>query len=108
MFISDDFSGMSETINTLFSYSDIQKCVIHLDRNLYCNMKKEDAQKVTKTLHQIRITCTGYKAAVSLYKSDVLDKFRTQYPSFINHLGKRKTEHMYFFWILYNYIPTLF
>jgi len=41
MFISDDFSGMTEAINTLFPLSDIQKCIVHLNRNLYKNMHKE-------------------------------------------------------------------
>ena len=51
MFISDDFSGISNAINTLFPLSDIQKCVIHLNRNLYRNMAKDDAKHVTKILH---------------------------------------------------------
>ena len=96
MFISDDFSGMSEAINTLFPLSDIQKCVVHLDRNLYRNMKKEDAQKVTKTLYQIRTICDTYEAALSLYENDIIAKFKKQYPTFINHLEKRKTEHLCF------------
>jgi len=96
MFISDDFSGMSEAINTLFPLSDIQKCVVHLDRNLYRNMQKEDAKKVTKTLYQIRTTCDTYEAALALYESDVIDKFKKQYPTFIKHLEKRKTEHLCF------------
>jgi len=96
MFISDDFSGMSEAINTLFPLSDIQKCVVHLDRNLYKNMKKEDAKKVTKTLYQIRTTCDTYEAALALYESDVIEKFKKQYPTFIKHLEKRKTEHLCF------------
>ena len=96
MFISDDFSGMTEAINTLFPYSDIQKCVVHLDRNLYRNMKKEDAQKVTKTLHQIRTTCTTYEAALAVYTSDVIERFKKSYPTFINHLEIRKMEHLCF------------
>ena len=96
MFISDDFSGMSEAINTLFPLSDIQKCVVHLNRNLYRNMQKQDAQKVTKTLYQIRTTCDTYEAALCLYESDVINKFKKQYPTFINHLEKRKTEHLCF------------
>ena len=96
MFISDDFSGMSEAINTLFPLSDIQKCVVHLDRNLYRNMQKEDAKKVTKTLYQIRTTCDTYEAALALYESDVIEKFKKQYPTFIKHLEKRKTEHLCF------------
>jgi len=96
MFISDDFSGMSEAINTLFPYSDIQKCLVHLDRNLYKNMKKEDAKKVTKTLYQIRTTCDTYEAALSLYESDIIEKFKKQYPTFIKYLEKRKTEYLCF------------
>ena len=96
MFISDDFSGISEAINTLFPLSDIQKCVVHLDRNLYKNMKKEDAQKVTKSLRQLRTTCDTYKAALALYETDVIEKFKKQYPTFIKHLEKRKTEHLCF------------
>ncbi|MBT5750164.1 MAG: IS256 family transposase [Flavobacteriales bacterium] len=96
MFISDDFSGMSEAINTLFPLSDIQKCIVHLDRNLYRNMQKEDAKKVTKKLYEIRTTCDTYEAALTLYESDVIEKFKKQYPSFIKHLEKRKTEHLCF------------
>lgn len=89
MFISDDFSGMSEAIKTLFPYSDIQKCIVHLDRNLYRNMQKDDAKFVTKKLYEIKATC-------NTYQSDVLDKFKKKYPTFIKHLEKRKTEHMCF------------
>ena len=96
MFISDDFSGMSEAINTLFPLFDIQKCIVHLDRNLYRNMQKEDAKKVTKKLYEIRTTCDTYEAALTLYESDVIEKFKKQYPSFIKHLEKRKTEHLCF------------
>lgn len=96
MFISDDFSGMSEAIKTLFPYSDIQKCIVHLDRNLYRNMQKDDAKFVTKKLYEIKATCNTYQSGILLYQSDVLDKFKKKYPTFIKHLEKRKTEHMCF------------
>ena len=96
MFISDDFSGMSEAIKTLFPLSDIQKCVVHLDRNLYRNMKREDAKKVTKKLYEIRTTCDTYEAAIALYETDVIQKFKKQYPTFIKHLELRKSEHLCF------------
>ena len=96
MFISDDFSGMSEDIKTLFPYSDIQKCIVHLDRNLYRNMQKDDAKFVTKKLYEIKATCNTYQSGILLYQSDVLDKFKKKYPTFIKHLEKRKTEHMCF------------
>jgi transposase-like protein len=96
MFISDDFSGMSEAIKTLFPLSDIQKCVVHLNRNLYRNMKKEDAKKVIKKLYEIRTTCGTYEAAITLYETDIIQKFKKQYPTFIKHLEMRKTEHLCF------------
>jgi len=96
MFISDDFSGMSEAIKTLFPLSDIQKCVVHLDRNLYRNMKREDAKQVTKKLYEIRTTCDTYEAGLALYETDVIQKFKKQYPTFIKHLEMRKTEHLCF------------
>jgi transposase-like protein len=96
MFISDDFSGMSEAIKTLFPLSDIQKCLVHLDRNLYRNMKREDAKQVTKKLYEIRTTCDTYEAGLALYESDVIQKFKKQYPTFIKHLELRKSEHLCF------------
>ena len=96
MFISDDFSGISEAIKTLFPLSDIQKCIVHLDRNLYKNMQKDDAKFVTKKLHEIKFTCNTFEAGMSLYQLDVLDKFKKKYPTFIAHLEKRKLEHMCF------------
>jgi transposase-like protein len=96
MFISDDFSGISEAVHTLFPLSDIQKCVVHLDRNGYRNMKKDDAKILTKILYQIRTTCDSYEAALALYESEIIQRFKKQYPTFIQHLDKRKTEHLCF------------
>jgi len=42
MFISDDFNGISEAIKAYFPYFDIQKCLVHLQRNIIKNMKKEE------------------------------------------------------------------
>ena len=53
MFISDDFNGISEAVKAYFPYSDIQKCLIHLQRNIPKNMKKEDASYVNKKIQEI-------------------------------------------------------
>ena len=96
MFISDDFSGMSEAIKILFPLSDIQKCIVHLGRNLYKNMQKDDAKYVTKKLYEIKATCDTYSEGLAIYQKDIIDKFKQKYPTFINHLNKRKDEHMAF------------
>ena len=66
MFISDDFSGMSEAIKILFPLSDIQKCIVHLGRNLYKNMQKDDARYVTKKLYEIKATCDTYSEGLAI------------------------------------------
>ena len=50
MFISDDFNGVSEAIKVYFPYFDIQKCTVHLSRNVYKHMKKENASFVNKKI----------------------------------------------------------
>ena len=40
MFICDDFKGISEAIKAYFPYSDIQKCTVHLSRNIYKHRNK--------------------------------------------------------------------
>jgi putative transposase len=63
MFICDDFRGISEAIKAYFPLSDIQKCTVHLARNIYRHMKKEDAlyNKISFLL------LTFYKFSIFLY-----------------------------------------
>ena len=52
--VSDDFSGLSEAIKTLYPRADHQLCYIHMQRNVKKNMSKEDAKEFNRELSRIR------------------------------------------------------
>lgn len=43
-------------------------------------MAKEDAGHISKKLYEIRSTYTTHESAMSLYKKEVIEKFKAQYP----------------------------
>jgi transposase-like protein len=96
MFISDDFKGISEAIKAFFPYSDIQKCTVHLSRNIYKHMKKEDASYVNKKLKEIKYSCDTYDKGLAIFQSEIIDKFKNQYPTYIKYLDSKKEEFLAF------------
>jgi hypothetical protein len=41
-------------------------------------MQKDDAKFVTKKLHEIKHTCDNSESGISLYQSEVLDRFKNK------------------------------
>ena len=96
MFICDDFRGISEVINSFFPYSDIQKCTVHLSRNIYKHMKKEDASYVNKKLKEIKYSCDTFEKGLAIFNEDIIKKFKNQYPSYMKYLNSKKEEFLAF------------
>jgi transposase-like protein len=96
MFIADDFKGISEVIKAYFPYSDIQKCTVHLSRNVYKHMKKEDASYVNKKLKEIKYSCDTYEKGLSIFQSEIIEKFKNQYPTYTKYLESKKEEFLAF------------
>jgi transposase-like protein len=96
MFISDDFKGISEAIKAYFPYSDIQKCTVHLSRNIYKHMKKEDASFVNKKIKEIKYSCDTYEKGLSIFQEEIIDKFKSQYPTYTKYLDSKKEEFLAF------------
>ena len=95
--VSDDFSGLTEAIKTLFPKTDHQLCYIHLQRNVKRNMSKQDAKEFNKKLSQVRLL-DDFDKALSQFIA-LCEEYKAKYPSFINYiLGKK--EH-YFNFIKY-------
>ena len=103
MFISDDFKGISETIKAYFPYSDVQKCTVHLSRNIYRHMKKEDASYVNKKIKEIKYSCDTYEKGLSIFQEEIIDKFKEQYPTYSKYLDSKKEEFLAFL----NYPETI-
>jgi len=102
MFISDEFKGISEAIKAYFLYSDIQKCTIHLSRNIYKHMKKEDASFVNKKIKEIKYSCDTYEKGLAIFQSEIIDKFKNQYPTYTKYFNSKK-KNFNFFKISRNY-----
>ena len=96
MFICDDFSGISEAIKAYFPYSDIQKCTVHLARNVYKHMKKEDASYVNKKLKEIKNYCDTFEKGVEIFQADILDRFKDRYKTYTQYLLSKKEEFLTF------------
>ncbi len=96
MFICDDFSGISEAIKAYFPYSDIQKCTVHLARNVYKHMKKEDASYVNKKLKEIKNYCDTFEKGMEIFQADILDRFKDRYKTYTQYLLSKKEEFLTF------------
>ena len=96
MFISDDFNGISEAIKAYFPYSDIQKCLIHLQRNIPKNMKKEDASYVNKKLQEIKYSADTYEKGLYIFENEIIEVFKSKYLTYMNYLNSKKDEFLAF------------
>jgi len=96
MFICDDFNGISEAIKAYFPYSDIQKCTVHLSRNIYKHMKKEDASYVNKKIKEIKNYCDSYDKGLYIFENEILDYFKDKYSTYIKYLDSKKEEFLSF------------
>ena len=96
MFICDDFNGISEAIKAYFPYSDIQKCTVHLARNIYKHMKKEDASFVNKKIKEIKYSCDTFDKGLFIFQTEIIEKFKNQYPTYIKYLDSKKEEFLAF------------
>lgn len=53
LFVSDDLSGLSDTISKVFSSSKKQKCVLHYMRNVSKELRREDRQQIMEEVKQV-------------------------------------------------------
>jgi len=102
LFISDDFSGINSVIKTAFPLSDIQKCNVHLHRNVFKNTCKEDAKDISNKLKNIRIADTFDKGR-EIFEKDICKLYQKKYPNFIKHISERIDEYVCFL----NYPETI-
>ena len=59
-------------------------------------MKKEDASYVNKKLKEIKYSCDTYERGLSIFQSDIIEKFKNQYPTYIKYLNSKKEEFLSF------------
>jgi len=96
MIISDDFKGISEAIKAYFPYIDIQKCTVHLSRNIFKHVRREDASYVNKKLKEIKYSCDTFEKGLSVFQTDIIDRFKDRYKSYVKYLDSKKEEFLSF------------
>lgn len=95
LFICDDFAGISDAIKTFFPDTDIQKCFVHLQRNVFRNTSKEDCKDIINKLKQIKNT-DSFEKAVNIFNDDIINVYNKKYPDYIKHLTSRVDEYVRF------------
>lgn len=79
LFISiDGLSGLEEAINKQFPQTIVQRCIVHLTRNLYDICNKKNAKEVIK----------DYK---TIYKSSNLEEAQLNYDNFMNKYSSKES-----------------
>ncbi len=96
MFICDDFNGITDAIKAYFPYSDVQKCTVHLSRNIYKHMRKEDANYVNKKLKEIKYSSDTFEKGLNIFQTEIIERFKDKYSSYISYLDLKKDEFLAF------------
>jgi putative transposase len=92
--VSDDFSGLKESIASLFPNAFHQLCFIHMQRNVRRNMGTEDAKSFNQSLGQIRLMDDPEICKTKF--SELCQTYQKSYPSFVRALLE-DTEHYFAF-----------
>src|SRR5437667_620766 len=92
--IHDDFSGLLPISQGLFPQSDIQLCVVHMQRNAKSHLSKTDATEFQQRWRAIK---ASWDVEVGQRQFEELcDRFVKTYPTFIGELRKKREHYLAF------------
>ena len=94
IFIQDDFSGLLPISQGLFPQSDVQLCVVHMQRNAKTHLSKSDAAEFQQRWRAIK---ASWDVEVGNRQFEELcDRFAKSYPTFIAELRKKREHYLAF------------
>ncbi len=94
MVIQDDFSGLLAISQGLFPQSDVQLCVVHMQRNAKSHLSKTDAAEFQQRWRAIK---ASWDIEVGNRQFEELcDRFAKSYPAFIAELRKKREHYLAF------------
>lgn len=94
LFICDDFPGISDAIMEIYPKSEIQKCYLHLMKNVKRKLGKVDADDFVKELKLIKDSNT-YSEGESMFDK-LSEKYSKPYKSYMEYLKSKKEEYLRF------------
>jgi len=106
-FITDDFPGLTKLIKGFFPQADHQLCTVHLLRNAFRHMSKEDYKAFAETFKSI-CASSSLAAATDSFLA-LCDQFQDRYKSFFRHVTERSEHYLVFAkypHMLWGYIRT--
>ena len=92
--ISDDFPGLNEAIKALFPKTEHQLCYVHLQRNLFKNMARKDAQEFNKFLKTLKY-CNSFEEAIERFREEC-EKYMRKYSGYMKYLLERAENYLIF------------
>jgi len=92
--IHDDFSGLMPITASLFPNSDVQLCVVHMQRNAKTHLSKPDAVEFQQRWRAIK-TCWDLELANHQFE-DLCDRFAKANPTWIAELRKKREHYLAF------------
>lgn len=94
MIITDDFSGLKESIPGLYPEALHQLCYVHFMRNIRRNMSREDATDFNSVLKNIKGSKT-YEDAKEMMNA-LLNTFEPKYPIYIGKIRIKSDNYLAF------------
>lgn len=92
--IHDDFSGLLPITKGLFPQSDVQLCIVHMQRNGKVHLGKDDAAEFQKRVRAIK-ACWDISLANKQF-DDLCDRFDKAAPAFVAELRKKRDHYLAF------------
>jgi putative transposase len=90
--ISDDFTGLSDAVASLFPNTDHQLCFVHLQRNVRRNLSKDSAKDFNYELSVIKKQ-RNLETASEMF-STLCEKYKKENKSFIDYILKKKDLYL--------------
>ncbi len=103
LFVCDGLSGIEDAIASHFSNSQVQLCVVHLERNVLKNIKSKDKEEVASDLKDVFQTARSDDSCSKGWKrwNDFILKHARKYPA-LNHMRSERYK-LYFTYLQYDY-----
>lgn len=93
--VSDDFSGLRDAIAVLFPHALHQLCFVHMQRNVYKHMAKNEAFQFNQDLAQLRLSSKNPQDIQQDFLT-LCEQKQAAYPSFMHYL-KQNASHYFAF-----------
>ena len=97
LFVSDDLTGLSDTISKVYANSLKQKCVLHYMRNISKELRKEDKEKMMQEIKESFQPDNPKKTAqdgIQMLRK-VFENWSKIYPKLYKKSQKEEMEHLF-------------